>query len=173
MSSSHVIIRPYHQNDAADVSRVMHNSFTTTWRPNLSPAARDRFDLNRSIQDFVELCGPNTWVAETTRKSVVSAPKILAQDESQVVAIVLWSENFVDALHVHQDWQRVGLASKLMRVAENEMRTSGFDKVRLETDSFNTKSHYFYLRCGYVEKDRYPDLEWNSGFTTLLYEKKL
>jgi len=29
------------------------------------------------------------------------------------------------------------------------------------------------LARGYLEKDRYPDLEWNSNLTTLLLEKGL
>ena len=40
-------------------------------------------------------------------------------------------------------------------------------------DSFNTRSQAFYAARGYREADRYPDLEWNSGLTTLLLVKPL
>ena len=49
----------------------------------------------------------------------------------------------------------------------------GVTLARLETDTFNTQSQGFYLALGYREADRYPDLEWHSGFTTILYVKPL
>jgi len=53
------------------------------------------------------------------------------------------------------------------------MRVDGVELARLETDTFNTQSQGFYLALGYREADRYPDLEWHSGFTTILYVKTL
>jgi hypothetical protein len=53
------------------------------------------------------------------------------------------------------------------------MRADGVALARLETDTFNTQSQGFYLALGYLEADRYPDLEWHSGFTTILYVKTL
>jgi ribosomal protein S18 acetylase RimI-like enzyme len=60
-----------------------------------------------------------------------------------------------------------------MDVAEGEMARAGHPTARLETDTFNTRSQAFYTARGYVETDRYPDLEWNSNLTTLLLEKGL
>jgi len=56
--------------------------------------------------------------------------------------------------------------------AEKAIEASGYIQVRLETDSFNQQSQAFYKALGYEEKDRYPDLEWESGLTTVLFEKK-
>jgi len=50
---------------------------------------------------------------------------------------------------------------------------AGFSVAGLETDTFNQRSRGFYARRGYQEADRYPDEEWNSGFTTLLLVKPL
>ena len=57
--------------------------------------------------------------------------------------------------------------------AEAEMLAAGTRQARLETDSFNTASQAFYLARGYVEAGRYPDLEWNSDLTTILFVKDL
>jgi ribosomal protein S18 acetylase RimI-like enzyme len=66
-----------------------------------------------------------------------------------------------------------GIARTLMAFAEDGMRAEGVALARLETDTFNTQSQGFYLALGYREADRYPDLEWHSGFTTILYVKRL
>ena len=60
-----------------------------------------------------------------------------------------------------------------MDLAEAEIARAGFSAARLETDTFNTLSQAFYAARGYTEKDRYPDLEWNSNLTTLFLEKIL
>ena len=57
--------------------------------------------------------------------------------------------------------------------AEEAIRAAGFPQVRLETDTFNERAQSVYKAVGYVEKDRYPDDEWDSGFTTVLFEKRL
>jgi hypothetical protein len=60
-----------------------------------------------------------------------------------------------------------------MDLAEAEIARAGHAQARLETDTFNTRSQAFYAARGYVEADRYPDHEWNSGLTTLLLVKPL
>ena len=59
------------------------------------------------------------------------------------------------------------------RRAERDIAEAGFPAARLETDTFNQRSRAFYAGRGYQEADRYPDEEWNSGFTTLLLVKPL
>ncbi|WP_408949952.1 GNAT family N-acetyltransferase [Lysobacter sp. Hz 25] len=53
------------------------------------------------------------------------------------------------------------------------MRADGLVTASLETDTFNTGSQALYLALGYRETARYPDEEWNSGLTTIRYEKTL
>ena len=43
-----------------------------------------------------------------------------------------------------------------MDKAEVEILAAGFPSVRLETDTFNTRSQAFYAGRGYQEADRYP-----------------
>lgn len=60
-----------------------------------------------------------------------------------------------------------------MDKAEAAIAETGFAQARLETYTFNLRSRAFYDQRGYREADRYPDNEWNSGFTTLLLVKPL
>ena len=60
-----------------------------------------------------------------------------------------------------------------MAELEAQMRADGIAVASLETDTFNTGSQGLYLALGYREVARYPDEEWNSGLTTIRYEKAL
>jgi ribosomal protein S18 acetylase RimI-like enzyme len=79
----------------------------------------------------------------------------------------------VNALHVRPSHARMGIGSKLMDKAEAEITSAGFALAELETDTFNSQSQAFYAARGYREVDRYPDEEWNSGLTTVRFEKVL
>jgi len=69
--------------------------------------------------------------------------------------------------------QGQGVGRKLLSDAEQAIGAAGFGQARLETDTFNLRSQTLYKAVGYVEKVRYPDDEWDSGFTTVLFEKRL
>ncbi|MGY9050407.1 MAG: GNAT family N-acetyltransferase, partial [Rhodobacterales bacterium] len=90
-----------------------------------------------------------------------------------VIGLVDWQDDFVHALHVHSAHARSGAGTALMDLAEAEIARAGFSAARLETDTFNMRSQAFYAARGYIEKDRYPDLEWNSNLTSILLEKVL
>lgn len=67
----------------------------------------------------------------------------------------------------------LGLGRLLLARAEQEIGEAGLRKVRLETDTFNQQSQAFYRAMGYIELGQYPDEEWDSGLTTVLFEKLL
>ena len=90
-----------------------------------------------------------------------------------VAGFVHWRDDFVHALHVHSRYARSGVGSVLMDLAEAEIARAGYPSVRLETDTFNTRSRAFYAARGFRETEQYPDLEWNSNLTTVLLEKTL
>lgn len=60
-----------------------------------------------------------------------------------------------------------------MQRAERDMAAKQVRQARLETDTFNEQSQSFYKRLGYIELGRYPDEEWQSGLTTILFGKVL
>ena len=97
----------------------------------------------------------------------------VAERGGEIAGFVDWDGDFVNALHVLARHARTGVGARLMDLAEAEIAKAGFAAARRETDTFNLRSQAFYRARGYVEVERYPDLEWNSGLTTLLLQKAL
>lgn len=56
---------------------------------------------------------------------------------------------YVHRLAVHPDWQRKGLAGKLMDFAESHARAQGATSIRLDTFSRNSGNQRFYENRGY------------------------
>lgn len=153
-----ITIRPWRLDDFDAVKAILDDTFASTWLPQLSPEALRTYRESGEPVGYIDEMGPAFFVAEI---------------EGEVVGMVHWEHDFVHALHVPAAQQRRGIARALMAFAEDGMRASGVTLARLETDTFNTQSQGFYLALGYREDDRYPDLEWHSGFTTILYVKPL
>ncbi|MDB5444668.1 MAG: hypothetical protein JWP73_3044 [Phenylobacterium sp.] len=153
-----LLIRPARPADAPALRAVLHDTFESTWRPQVTPAAAQAFRDEDRPAAYVAARGLRFWVAER---------------DGQAVAFVDWDGDFVNALHVRADHARTGLGGRLMDKAEAEIARAGFPAARLETDTFNAPSQAFYAARGYREADRYPDREWDSGLTTLLLVKSL
>ncbi|WP_137864285.1 MULTISPECIES: GNAT family N-acetyltransferase [unclassified Sphingomonas] len=150
-------IRRAHAGDAPRLEAILQNSFENTWLPALLPAAAERYRAENRGARYVETSLDAFRVAEVG---------------DVVAGFVHWLGDFVEGLHVHGDCRRWGVGTLLMDCAEQAMAAQGFAAARLETDSFNLASQAFYLGRGYVEQARYPDEEWDSGFTTILYAKQ-
>ena len=153
-----IVIRPWRLDDFDVVKAILDDTFASTWLPQLTPEAARTYRESGERVGYIDEMGPAFFVAEI---------------DGEVVGMVHWEHDFVHALHVPAAQQRRGIARALMAFAEDGMRAGGVALARLETDTFNTQSQGFYLALGYREADRYPDLEWHSGFTTILYVKPL
>jgi len=144
--------------DAPELRAILHDTFESTWRPNITTAAADAFLSEDRPSAYIRARGLEFRVAER---------------DGEVVGLVHWEADFVNALHVLASYARSGIGAALMDEAEAEIASAGFASARLETDTFNSRSQAFYAARGYVEAGRYPDTEWNSGLTTLLLAKDL
>ena len=151
-------IRPWRLDDFDAVKAILDETFALTWLPQLTPEAATAYRESGEPVGYIDEMGTAFYVAEI---------------DGEVVGMVHWEHDFVHALHVPGAHRRKGIARALMAFAEDGMRAEGVALARLETDTFNTQSQGFYLALGYREADRYPDLEWHSGFTTILYVKRL
>ena len=156
--STHLHIRPSRPADSVALVAILHDTFESTWRPQVTPAA---------VTAYREGDRPAAYVAARGHLFLV------ATHDGAVIGLVDWQDDFVHALHVHSAHARSGAGTALMDLAEAEIARAGFSAARLETDTFNMRSQAFYAARGYIEKDRYPDLEWNSNLTTILLEKVL
>lgn len=157
MSSMPIHLRPFRPDDLEAVITILIDTITTTWKPQLSATALAVFDPETDASKYVRQCGPEFR---------------LALRDEEIVGMVHHQDNFINALHVPSAQQRRGIGHALMDHAETEISRK-HKTARLETDTFNTQSQNFYLQRGYIEIDRYPDEEWNSGLTTILFEKNL
>jgi len=151
-------IRPARVSDAAMLRAVLHDTYARTWLLQVTPEAARAFHERDVPAAYVAERGEAFWVAAF---------------DGEVVGLVDWEADFVNALHVRASHARRGVGHALMDKAEAAIATAGFAAARLETDSFNAPSQAFYGARGYSEVDRYPDREWDSGLTTLLLVKPL
>jgi ribosomal protein S18 acetylase RimI-like enzyme len=151
-----VRIRRAAPRDAAILRVILHDTFASTWLPQVTPRAAARFRDEDRPAAYVADRGLLFWVAVR---------------DGQVVGFVDHEGDFINALHVHSPHARKGVGAALMDHAEAEIAAAGHPSVRLETDTFNIRSQAFYAARGFVEADRYPDEEWESGLTTLLLVK--
>ncbi|MGJ7527533.1 N-acetyltransferase family protein [Variovorax sp. GB1P17] len=156
--SAAITIRPWQLADFDAVKAILDDTFASTWQPQLTPEALQAYRDSGEPVGYIDQMGTAFFVAEI---------------DGEVVGMVHWEHDFVHALHVPTAHQRKGIARALMAFAEDGMRAAGVEVARLETDTFNESSQGFYTAYGYREAGRYPDLEWHSGFTTILYVKPL
>ena len=151
-------VRRSRPSDAASLREVLHDTYESTWLPQLTPEAAEAYRGEDRPAAYVGERGLLFLVAEVG---------------GEVVGLVDWDGDFVNALHVLASHARSGVGSRLMDHAEAAMAAAGHARARLETDTFNIRSQAFYAKRGYREAGRYPDEEWNSGLTTLLLVKPL
>lgn len=149
-------LRPFLNGDAEAVSALLQDTFASTWEPELTPSARADIDPTKMSGDYVAESGTEF---------------ILAELDGQIAGMVHWRHDFVYALHVHTIAQGNGVGDALLKHAEMEIALAGYSQIRLETDTFNKNSRRFYEKRGYRETERKPDEDWNSGFTTICFEK--
>jgi len=156
--SENVVVRRARLADAPTLRAILHDTFESTWLPNITPAAAEAFRHEDRPAVYVAERGLEFWVAER---------------DGELIGLVDWKGDFVKALHVRSSLARTGVGARLMDKAESEIAKSGFAAARLETDTFNATSRAFYAARGYKEVGQYPDTEWNSDLTTILLVKAL
>lgn len=158
MTSTPPLIRTSAPQDHPQLLAILERTFEDTWRPQLADAAIAAYRDDRVAERFVAEHGHAFFVA---------------QIDDWVAGFAHRDGGFVDALHVLPRARRRGVGRLLMDAVEVAMRADGIVLAALETDTFNEGSQKLYLALGYREVARYPDEEWNSGLTTIRYEKSL
>lgn len=156
--NSPVPIRCAEPGDVDAIVRLLGETYASTWKPQLTAEAIARYESRGHTRHYVQ-----QYLASIQ----------LACVDGEVVGMIDWREDFIDALHVSPARQGLGIGGALLRFAEAAISAAGHPEVRLETDTFNQQARSFYQRHGYLELDFYPDEEWHSGFTTVLMGKML
>jgi ribosomal protein S18 acetylase RimI-like enzyme len=63
----------------------------------------------------------------------------------------------IETIDVDPSFQRCGIASRLLKTAENEMRAQGIRRIRLEVSSQNTPAINLYRHAGYRDSEFLPN----------------
>ena len=150
-------LRRCRAGDKRAVVAVLYDTFQSTWLPEISEEAARAFREEDRPERYFEARGAQFWVAII---------------EGDVAGFIDWEGDFINALHVRSAYARQGVGASLLEHCEAQIRLAGGRQAALETDTFNTVARAFYTRNGYVETDRYPDTEWNSGLMTLRMVKR-
>lgn len=159
MNERHKIaLRLARPTDSVAIKAILQDSFESVWRPNISAAAATAYLDEDRGGAYIGEYGRDFWVAEL---------------DGEVAGLVHWQDDFVHALHVGSAYRRHGIGQRLMDLAETAMARAGIGAARLETDTFNEASCASYGARGYAEAGRYPDEEWDSDLTTILFVKPL
>lgn len=158
MANGRITVRKARLSDLVALKKVLRETFEGTWLPHISQASAQRYVETDLGGHYVEESWPEFTIAEI---------------DGEIAGLIHWRGDFIEALHVRASHQGQGVGGRLLAHAEQAIRAAGFRQARLETDTFNERAQSVYTAVGYVEKDRYPDDEWDSGFTTVLFEKRL
>jgi len=158
MANGRITVRKARLSDLVALKKVLRETFEGTWLPHITQASAQRYVETDLGGHYVEESWPEFTIAEI---------------DGEIAGLIHWRGDFIEALHVRASRQGQGVGGRLLAHAEQAIRAAGFRQARLETDTFNERAQSVYKAVGYVEKDRYPDDEWDSGFTTVLFEKWL
>lgn len=92
---------------------------------------------------------------------------IVAKDGEQVVGFAKYGpccdDDMPDAGEVYQlyvlaDWYRQGIGSRLMRKAQRQLSSDGFDTIVLWVLEKNERAISFYERCGFISDGHVQDM---------------
>ncbi|UDL86861.1 GNAT family N-acetyltransferase [Mesorhizobium sp. PAMC28654] len=158
MAEAQISLRAAQASDIPALKQVLRETFEGTWLPHITKASAQRYVETDIGGCYVDECWQEFTVAEI---------------DGDIAGLIHWRGDFIGAVHVGANRQGQGVGRKLLSHAEQAIGAAGFPQARLETDTFNERAQGLYKAVGYVEKGRYPDDEWDSGFTTVLFEKPL
>ncbi|WP_322417490.1 GNAT family N-acetyltransferase [Mesorhizobium huakuii] len=158
MANGRITVRKAQASDVAVLKQVLQDTFEGTWLPHVTQASARRYVETDIGGRYVERNWPEFTLAEV---------------DGEITGLIHWRGDFIEAVHVRASHQGQGVGGRLLSHAEQAIAAAGFGQVRLETDTFNERAQNVYKAVGYAEKHRYPDDEWDSGFTTVLFEKRL
>ncbi len=91
---------------------------------------------------------------------IAEYPVFILKDYGKPAAILVLKheadQTLIWSVAVHPDYQKRGLALRLLSLAESEARAKGFSKVRLYTNSLFEENVALYRWFGYEETMREP-----------------
>lgn len=111
---------------------------------------------------------------ERTRYPEIWPNVTVAEHGSRILGLASTDGQEIADLWVHPSFQRRGIGSILLQMAENEIQLAGHHTVRLCYTEYNVAAPRFYRARGYKEAGRSPDtLPCGVVRDVIVMEKKL
>lgn len=107
-----------------------------------------------------------TLAGESGIKGVIAITTTMDEEYKPVKWLTNNDQNiYIHRLAVHPDYQGLGFAQKLMTYAENMAKQKGYNSIRLDTFSKNTRNQKFYEQRGYIRlEDIYFPMQSKDPF---------
>ena len=122
----------------------------------------------QAVRDWIEADSESERFPEIWPKVTV------AEQGSRILGLTSTDGREVADLWIHPSFQRRGIGSILLQVAEEEIQLAGHDTVRLCYTEYNVAAPCFYRANGYTEAGRSPErLSCGIARDVIIMEKKL
>ncbi len=124
------------------------------------------------LENLHKLCFPNKpWSATDFADLKKSGCDIIASQNGFIVWRVVADEAEIITVGVHPNARRIGIASAMLVLAENDAKKRGAKKIFLEVAENNTPARVMYKNNGYTQIGVRP--KYYDGIDAILMEKIL
>ena len=124
------------------------------------------------LENLHKICFPNKpWSATDFADLKKSGCDIIASQNGFIVWRVVADEAEIITVGVHPNARRIGIASAMLVLAENDAKKRGAKKIFLEVAENNTPARVMYKNNGYTQIGVRP--KYYDGIDAILMEKIL
>ncbi len=124
------------------------------------------------LENLHRACFPSKpWTAQDFADLKKSGCDIIASQNGFIVYRAVADEAEILTIGVHPDARRAGIASAMLVVAEQDLRTRGIKKLFLEVAENNAPARKLYERAGFHQIGTRP--KYYDGVDAIMMEKEL
>lgn len=124
------------------------------------------------LENLHRACFPSKpWTAQDFADLKKSGCDIIASQNGFIVYRAVADEAEILTIGVHPDARRGGIASAMLVVAEQDLRTRGIKKLFLEVAENNAPARKLYERAGFHQIGIRP--KYYDGVDAIMMEKEL
>lgn len=124
------------------------------------------------LENLHRACFPSKpWTAQDFADLKKSGCDIIASQNGFIVYRAVADEAEIITIGVHPDARRGGIASAMLVVAEQDLRTRGIKKLFLEVAENNVPARKLYERAGFHQIGIRP--KYYDGVDAIMMEKEL
>lgn len=124
------------------------------------------------LESLHRACFPSKpWTAQDFADLKKSGCDIIASQNGFIVYRAVADEAEIITIGVHPDARRAGIASAMLVVAEQDLRTRGIKKLFLEVAENNAPARKLYERAGFHQIGIRP--KYYDGVDAIMMEKEL